>query len=141
MVQAFTQVSPFAKPPIKSTLCHPFTMREGWGWKPGRDEFIPDLMVFGVDQHYDDRHLTTTPHLAVEILSTDPARDIIRKARKYAAAGVERYWIIDPAGPEITVYQLVEGVYAERGVHGPGTEVTLDVGPAEVTFDPADLLR
>ena len=51
-----------------------------------------------------------------------------------------RYWIIAPAGPEITVYKLADGVYAEQGVHGPGSEVTLDVGPAEVTFDPADLL-
>ena len=37
------------------------------------------------------------PHLVVEVLSSDPARDIIRKATKYAAAGVERYWIFDPS--------------------------------------------
>jgi len=40
-------------------------------------------------------------HHAVEILSTDPARDIIRRAAEYAAAGLERYWIIDPAGTEV----------------------------------------
>ncbi len=109
-----------------------------WGWKPGADEFGPDVMVF--DSTEQQKRFTGTPHLVVEVLSSDPARDIIRKAHKYAAAGVERYWIIDPAGPEITVYQLVDGVFAEQGVHGPGTEVTLDVGPAEVTFDPAQLL-
>ena len=112
---------------------------EGWGWKPGADEFGPDVMVF--DDTAENVRYTGKPHLLVEVLSSDPARDIIRKAHKYAAAGVERYWIIDPAGPEITVYELLDGVYAERGVHRPGTEVTLDVGPAEVTFDPADLLR
>ena len=109
-----------------------------WGWKPGADEFGPDVMVF--DETDENVRYTGEPHLLVEVLSSDPARDIIRKAHKYAAAGVMRYWIIDPAGPEITVYKLTDGVYAERGVHGPGAEVTLGVGPAEVTFDPADLL-
>ena len=34
----------------------------------------------------------------IEILSTDRARDVLRKATKYAAAGLERYWIVDAAG-------------------------------------------
>jgi len=53
---------------------------------------------------------------------------------------VERYWIIDPEGPEIIVHRLINGVLVEQDRHRPGTEVTLDVGPADVTFDPADLL-
>ena len=110
----------------------------GWGWKPGADEFGPDLMVF--DDTGENKRYTGTPHLVVEILSSDPARDIIRKATKYAAAGVGRYWIIDPDGPQIRVYGLFETVYVEQGLHEPGTEATLDVGPAEVTFDPRELL-
>lgn len=112
---------------------------EGWAWKPGADEFIPDVMVF--DSTEEENRLASTPHLVVEILSSDWARDIIRKARKYAAARVERYWIIDPDGPEIVVHRLAGGVLLEQGRHGPGTEVTLDVGEAEVTFDPAQLLE
>jgi Uma2 family endonuclease len=123
---------------LKSCLPPSARVREGWGWKPATDEFGPDIMVF--DHTDEDVRYTGTPHLVVEILSSDPVRDIIRKATKYAAAGVERYWIIDPAGPEITVYKLVDGVFAEQGVYGPGTEVTLDIGPAEVTLDPAQLL-
>ncbi len=115
-------------------------MRQGWGWKPGSDEFIPDVVVFGVDEHYDDRRLGATPNLAVEVLSTDPAADIVRKAAKYAATGLERYWIIDPEGPEVIVHHLIDGVFVEQGRHGPGAVVTLDVGPCEVTFDPARLL-
>ena len=111
---------------------------EGWAWKPGADEFIPDVMVFPATD--EEVRFSGTPHLVVEILSTDWARDIIRKTRKYAAAGVERYWIIDPDGPEIIVYRLADGVLVEQGRHGPGTEVILDVGPTQVTFDPADLL-
>ena len=123
---------------IESVLPEDSAVVEGWAWKPENDEFIPDVIV--VPTSDEQTRLTAMPHLVVEILSSDPVRDIIRKANKYAAAGLERYWIIDPAGPEITVYRLVDGVFTEQGVHRPGTEVTFDVGPAEVTFDPGDLL-
>ena len=42
--------------------------------------------------------------------------------------------------PDITVDVLVDSVFVEKAVHVPGTEVTLDAGPAEVTFDPGDLV-
>ena len=107
----------------------------GWAWKPGEDEFVPDLMVF--EATGDQLRFTGTPTLAVEILSTDPARDTIRKFAKYAEAGLPRYWIIDPDGPEIVEYHLHEGVFVEQGRH---TSVTrLDVGPFSVEVDPATL--
>ncbi len=109
-----------------------------WAWKPGADEFIPDLTVF--DDTEEQVRLTAVPHLAVEVLSTDRAADMIRKAAKYADAGLERYWIIDPDGPEVIVYEPVAGVFVERSRHGGGATVTLDVGPCEVTLDPAHLL-
>lgn len=30
------------------------------------------------------------------------------------------------------MYELVDGVYAKRGIHRPGTEAALDVGRAEM---------
>lgn len=109
-----------------------------WGWKPGADEFIPDLMVYA---HTGDiQRLTAIPHLAVEVLSSDRGADTIRKFAKYAEAGLERYWIIDPEGPVIVVYQLQGGVYVERARHHPGTSVELDIGVATLELDPADLL-
>ncbi len=56
--------------------------------------------------------------------------NLIRKARKCATTGVERYWIVDPVGPEVIVLRLVNGVPAEQARHGP----------AEATLDPAQLL-
>jgi len=123
---------------LKHILEPPSRVVEGWAWKPKTDEFIPDLLVF--NETAETQRLTGLPHLVVEILSTDPAADIIRKAAKYAAAGLERYWIIDPLGPVVVVYRLVDGVLVEQGRHGPGTEVSLDVGPATLTVDPAQLL-
>ena len=123
---------------LKEALDPPARVREGWAWRPAHDEFIPDLLVF--NEGGATKRLTALPHLVVEVLSTDPAADIIRKAAKYAAAGLERYWIIDPEGPVVIEYRLVEGVLVEQGRHHPGTSVTLDVGPTNVTFDPAHLL-
>jgi Uma2 family endonuclease len=109
-----------------------------WAWKPGADEFIPDLTVF--EDPADIRRLTGIPHLAVEVLSTDRAADTIRKFAKYAAAGLERYWVIDTEGPVIIVYHLDGQVYVEQGRHQPGTTVELDIGVATLELDPADLL-
>jgi len=111
---------------------------ESWGWTPSTDEFGPDVMVY--DDTPETKRFTGLPHLCVEILSTDPAADIIRKARKYAAARLERYWIIDPDGPEIIVYRLIDGVLVEQMRHSPGQESELDIGPATVRIDPAQLL-
>ncbi len=111
-----------------------------WAWKPGPDEFIPDVIVF--DDTTDNVRLTDTPHLAVEVLSTDRGADLIRKFRKYEKAGLPRYWIIDldETGPEVVTYELRDGAYVETGRHRGDNEVTLDIGPMTVTFAPNDLL-
>ena len=133
---------------LDDVLEAPTLVAQEWAWKPGADEFIPDVTVF--DDHGEQTRFTAVPHLVIEILSSDRARDIIRKARKYAAAGLERYWIVDPGepgeqtasqGPELIVNHLVEGAFAEQGSYHPGATVTLEVAPdATVTFDPAILL-
>ncbi len=123
---------------LKQALAPPAKVIEAWAWKPGSDEFIPDLMV--LDAGDEKVRYTGQPHLVVEILSTDRAADMITKAHKYASAGLERYWIIDPDGPKVIVYELREGVFVETARHTPGTRARLDVGPAEITVDPAELL-
>ena len=108
------------------------------GWFVAGDEFGPDLLV--VDEPGDVRRITETPHLVVEVLSSDPYRDTVHKHQKYSAAGLPRYWIIDPAGPTVIVHHLVEGDYQVVGRHGPGKKVTLDTGVAKVRLDPAALV-
>ena len=125
---------------LREALPRSAHVREGWGWKPDADEFVPDLTVFDRAAAPDDRRLISVPHLVVEILSTDRAADMITKAHKYAGAGLERYWIIDPDGPKVIVYELRHGVYVEAARHLPGTDARLDVGPVEITIDPAELL-
>jgi Uma2 family endonuclease len=114
-----------------------------WAWKVGADEFVPDVMAF--NDTGDTKRLTTTPHLVVEVLSTDRGADLIRKFHKYAEAGLPRYWIIaagHPDGPEIIVYALdgTRGFFVETSRHRGNDEVPLDAGPMTITLRPADLL-
>lgn len=110
-----------------------------WGWKPADDEFGPDVIVF--DDHGEDRRYTGTPHLVVEVLSSDRAADTVRKLRKYSAVGLLRYWIVDPDGPEIVVFERNdEGRLVEVVRHRGVAEATLDVGPVQLTLTPSHLL-
>ncbi len=110
-----------------------------WGWKPAADEFGPDVMVF--DDTGEVIRYTGIPHLVVEVLSTDKAADWVRKLRKYAEVGLPRYWIIDPDGAEIVVFERNdEGRLVETARHRGEDPVELDVGPVRVTLAPTDLL-
>ncbi|MFF9566724.1 Uma2 family endonuclease [Streptomyces sp. NPDC014685] len=62
--------------------------------------------------------------LAVEVVSPDSeARDSDAKPRKYAAAGIPNFWLVDVAGtdnhPVVRVYELdpVSRTYALTGIH------------------------
>lgn len=123
---------------IQDALPHGVDVLQEWAWKPLDDEFIPDVVVF--PETSEQTRLTTTPYLAVEVLSSDRTRDSIRKFAKYAQAGLERYWIIDPVGPEVIVYQLADDAYSEKSRHHPGHPATFDLGITQVTFDPVELV-
>jgi Uma2 family endonuclease len=112
---------------------------QDWSWKPAADEFIPDLMVFATTD--ENVRYTGTPQLVVEVLSTDRAADLLRKAHKYAALGVEHYWVVDVEGPEILEFRLVPGAaaYIEVARYSGSELVTLDIGVAEVTLIPSGL--
>ncbi len=111
-----------------------------WSWMTGTDEFVPDIVVY--DETDETIRLTALPHLAVEVLSTDLAADLIRKFSKYAATGLPNYWIVDldeNAGVEIVTYELNDGAYVETGRHSGGEDVTLNAGPMTIKIRPTDL--
>jgi Uma2 family endonuclease len=112
---------------------------QSWGWKPSADEFGPDVMVF--DDTGEDLRYTGVPHLVVEVLSTDRAADTVRKVRKYAEAGLPRYWVIDPDGPELVVFERSEsGSLVEAARYRGGEPADLDVGPVRLALTPEGLL-
>ncbi len=122
---------------LRPQLPAPMRVALAWAWRPGSDEFVPDLMV--LDKPDEQVRYTGTPHLAVEVLSSDPAADLRRKAAKYAAAGLPHYWVIDPAGPEIVEHRLHAAAYQVVARHAGERPVTLAVGPAAATLVPAAL--
>ncbi len=73
--------------------------------------------------------------LAVEVVSPDSeSRDRDTKPRKYAAAGIPNFWLVDMAGeddhPVVQVYELgkVTGTYALTGVYHDHVKITVPYG-------------
>ena len=69
------------------------------------------------------------PDIAIEILSTDHSRDLVRKRQIYAEAGVLEYWPIDPRNDTVTQLELRDGEYVERAVLGAGDTLTTPLLP------------
>ena len=65
-----------------------------------------------------DRMVEGAPDIAIEILSSDRRRDLVRKRQLYAEAGVLEYWIFDPVNDTATLLELHDGEYVERAVLG-----------------------
>jgi Uma2 family endonuclease len=124
---------------VLQTSCPPgVRARMGWGWKPGQDEYRPDVMVF--DETEQDELYTAMPHLAVEVLSSDRAADLMRKFAKYSTMCLPRFWVIDPEVPELLVFELTGRAYVRRARLGPDDRAVLDFGPGRATIGPRDLL-
>ena len=125
---------------LEANLPEGFEVVEACGWKPGDDEFGPDVMVFPTSEATSDVRFTGTPVLCVEVTSTNRGNDYVTKAAKYALAGLAHYWILDPAG---TLDVLV---LDETGHYRLEAEVRIDqpqvapFGIAEVEIDLTEIL-
>jgi len=109
-----------------------------WAWKPGLDEFSPDVMV--CERQDDAIRFTGTPQAVVEVLSSRPAYDLVRKSAKYAAAGLPRYWVVDPVEPSITAFELRDGSWVEVARAAVDERVELDFGVGTVAICPNELM-
>ena len=86
----------------------------------------PDLCVVLRErlESVGDRMVEGAPDIAVEILSSDRRRDLVRKRQLYAEAGVSEYWIFDPVNDAATLLDLHGDEYVERAVLGADGVVT-----------------
>ena len=80
------------------------------------------------------------PDIVVEILSSDRGRDLARKRRIYAEAGVREYWICDPRSDTVRLLALREGAYSERGLLGAEDTLTTPLLPG-LEIPLADVFR
>ena len=83
------------------------------------------------------RGIEGAPDLVVEILSPSTrSRDRGVKLRRYAAAGVPHYWIVDPRTRTLEAYRLGERSYELTGKYGPGEVFRPELFPGlEVPID------
>jgi len=84
----------------------------------------PDLIYIPRDRMHiiSERGVEGAPDMVTEVLSPGTAaRDRGLKMRRYAAAGVAHYWIVDPANRTLEAYRLGATGYEQEGVDGPGS--------------------
>ncbi|WP_432507174.1 Uma2 family endonuclease [Kineococcus arenarius] len=113
-----------------------------WAWTTSAGELVPDVLVHRVDDDlaHDAQALASTPVLAVDVIDVR-ADDLVTASGRYAAAGLEHYWVLDPLEGTFDAFRWAGGDI-ERGASlrrdDPPTEVSF--GVASVTIDVAALL-
>jgi Uma2 family endonuclease len=101
----------------------------------------PDLLVVTDPTLVTERAIEGAPALVVEILSPSTAsRDRTIKARRYAAAGIAHYWIVDIDQKRIECQRLSNGEYELAHVAEGDEEMTHSDWP-ELKIDLAALWR
>ncbi|MGH9179636.1 MAG: Uma2 family endonuclease [Acidimicrobiales bacterium] len=99
----------------------------------------PDVLV-ARQEDLTEANLPATPRLVVEVLSPSTRRvDATAKRRAYEEAGVPAYWMVDPAGPSVTVLELADGRYHEVATVVGEQACTVRL-PFPVELTPARLL-
>jgi Uma2 family endonuclease len=103
--------------------------------------YIPDVMVVRATALRKGTDVLRPPDvlLVVEVLSPSNAGiDLVQKRHDYAAAGIPRYWIVDPRDSTVTVLALPEGKksYEEEVVVKEPWETDF---PYPLTVDPAEI--
>lgn len=99
----------------------------------------PDVLV-ARRSDLTERDLPTAPVLTIEVLSPSTRRvDLTLKRSRYEAAGSPSYWVVDPDGPRITVWELRDGTYVETASAGADERLAVRL-PFPVEITPARLL-
>jgi Uma2 family endonuclease len=117
---------------VLKAACGPgFQVTGAWSWKPGRDEFVPDITVH--PRTRETVRYLGTPVLCVDVTSTDRRADLMVKTAKYAAYGLDRYWVLDPDEREMYVFARQDATYElVQTVGKEPVEVDFGVGVARI---------
>jgi Uma2 family endonuclease len=95
--------------------------------KVGLNKYREPDVVFMLKEHSQRRNdkYWDGADLVMEVLSPDDRnRDLVKKRREYAWAGIPEYWLIDPEYRTITVLSLSEQHYVVHGEFTLGEQAT-----------------
>ena len=103
-------------------------------------ELQPDVLV-AREEDLTDKMLPVAPVLAVEVFSPSSVlNDLNNKKAVYQRLGVPSYWVVDPADPTLTVFELDgDGVY-QQVAEVKGTDAFEARQPFPVRVVPVELL-
>lgn len=88
----------------------------------------PDLMVVCDPHKVDRRGVHGAPELVIEILSDTTRRvDRLTKFTLYQQAGVQEYWIVDPAARVVLVHTLEEGSYHSPAAYNSTASIPVGI--------------
>ncbi len=106
-------IDSFAEPPAEVCM-DPVTILS----RDPRRVLVPDLTVILSERpgQIVGGYFEGVPEIAVEVLSTDRNRDLVRKRQLYAEAGVPEYWIFDPENDTVLLLELRDGDYEQRSL-------------------------
>ncbi len=106
-----------------------------------RDTVLQPDLVVARRADLTERNLPAAPVLAVEVASPSTMLiDLNLKKARLEAAGCAHYWVVDPAGATIRVWDLADEVYVPGGA-AAGEESLGVARPWPMTIVPAELLR
>src|SRR5262249_7655566 len=93
--------------------------------RPGRYREPALLLLLSAADPRRGNQYWTGADLVLEVASPDdPKRDLVRKRREYARAGIPEYWIVNLSTEQLHVLCLVGTAYAEHGVFRRGMQAT-----------------
>lgn len=119
-------INSFAEPPAEVCM-DPVTILS----RDPRRVMVPDLTVI-LDRRPDqivDGYFEGVPDIAVEVLSSDRNRDLVRKRQIYSEAGISEYWIFDPVNDTALLLEMRDGDYVQRSLLTADDTLTTPVLP------------
>lgn len=132
--ELFRQISTFLLDKPCRVYAAPFDVRLPATGEAGRDcttVVQPDISVICDPAKLDDAGCIGAPDLIVEIISPSTSlRDHREKFNRYERAGVQEYWLVDPANRLVTVFFLGPDTrYGRAAVYGDQDTVSVRTLP------------
>ena len=101
----------------------------------------PDLIIICDRDKLKDWGLWGAPDFALEVLSpSSKKKDMIIKYRKYKAAGVKEYWLVDPENEIVLTYYFGEDGTEKTGIYGFDNKIPVEIYHGELEIDFAEIM-